>query len=71
MQKQNPQQAQMQGGTGKMMLYFFPLFSVYICATSNSAFAIYWLVSNLFTMGLTFIQNAYYKNKEKNAPIVR
>ena len=34
--------------TNKIMKYFFPLFTLYICATSNAAFALYWVTSNVY-----------------------
>ncbi|HHU63467.1 MAG TPA: YidC/Oxa1 family membrane protein insertase [Clostridiales bacterium] len=37
-------------GQPKIMNYFFPLFSVYICATYNAAFALYWVASNLIQL---------------------
>ena len=68
-QPQNPQMA----GTNKFMLYFFPIFSVYICATSNAAFALYWIISNLYMMALNLILNSYFKKKEAagEKPVVR
>ena len=48
-----------QNGTGAFMKWFFPLFSIYICATSNSAFSLYWVVANLASMLQTFIFNRY------------
>ena len=55
------------------MLYFFPIFSVYICATSNAAFALYWIISNLYMMALNLILNSYFKKKEAagEKPVVR
>lgn len=32
------------------MKWFFPLFSVWICASSNSAFSIYWMMSNVIAI---------------------
>ncbi len=37
-------------GQPKIMNYFFPLFSIYICATYNAAFALYWVASNLIQL---------------------
>lgn len=36
--------------SGKMMKYFLPLFSVFICVTSSAAFALYWTVSNIISV---------------------
>ena len=60
---QNPQMAQQ----GKMMLYFFPLFSVYICATANTAFALYWLFANLYALAQLLVMNYIYKMRDKKA----
>ncbi len=60
---QNPQMAQQQGGS--FMLWFFPIFSVYICATSNAAFAIYWLFANIYAVAQTFVLNMIYKKRDE------
>ena len=52
-----------QQSMNKMMMYFFPLFSVYICCTSNAAFALYWIVGNLFAMAVQLIYNGIQKKK--------
>lgn len=52
-----------------MMLYFFPVFSAYICCTANAIFSIYWVMSNIYSIALTFILNAYYKNKDKKKDV--
>lgn len=54
---------------GKFMLYFFPLFSVYICCTSNAAFSLYWVFSNLYTFAVNIINDLIY-NKKHKAPQV-
>ena len=61
---QNPQTAQ-QGG--KIMLWFFPIFSIYICATSNAAFAIYWLFANIYALAQTLVINLIYKKQDEKA----
>lgn len=60
--------AQGQAGMGNFMKYFFPLFSVYITLTSNAAFALYWVVSNLIATAMSYFINLYYDNKDKAAP---
>ena len=54
---QNPQPApaanangQQQPSTGSFMKWFFPIFSLWICASSNAAFALYWVITNLFSL---------------------
>lgn len=59
-----PQQQQM-----KFMLYFFPIFSIWICATSTTAFAVYWLASNVYAIGQQLIIN-YITNKKNKTPLV-
>lgn len=65
--KHQPQQPET-AGMNKMMLYFFPIFSVYICCTSNAAFSIYWVVSNIYSMAVQIITTAYYNKKEGPLP---
>ena len=54
----------------KFMLWFFPLFSIYICATSNTAFAVYWLASNVYAIGQQLIIN-YLTSKKNKTPLVQ
>lgn len=61
-QKSSPAMAEQQGGA--MMLWFMPIFSVYICWISNAAFALYWVVSNLYALGQMFIVNKVLDNKQ-------
>lgn len=56
---------QQQGGTGNFMKWFFPLFSMYICATYNAAFSLYWVAANLASMAQTFLFNKYFDAKDK------
>jgi YidC/Oxa1 family membrane protein insertase len=58
---QNPQMA----GQGNFMLWFFPLFSVYICATANAAFSIYWLFANIYVLAQTLVLNLIYKKRDE------
>lgn len=55
---------------GKFMLWFFPIFSIYICATSNSAFALYWIVSSLYAFTQMRIIDMIRKRKENKAVVV-
>jgi len=58
-------QTEQQQAQGKMMQYFFPLFSLWICATSTSAFALYWVASNVIEILQTFVLNVYFNRLEK------
>jgi len=62
---QNPQAAQQQGGA--FMLWFFPIFTIWICSTSNAAFSIYWLFANIYALAQTFVLNLIYKKKDEKA----
>lgn len=59
---QTPQAA---GGQNKLMLWFFPLFSIYICATTTTAFAVYWLFANVYALIQMLIVNWVYKRRDE------
>ena len=66
----NQQQPAAQGsgaGTGKFMQWFFPIFSMVICLSYSSAFALYWVAGNLVSMGQTYAINKILDKKEKEA----
>ena len=54
-------------GTGKFMQWFFPIFSLIICFSYSSAFALYWVAGNLVSMGQTMIINKVLDKKEQAA----
>ena len=71
---QNPQSTpaanangQQQPNSGAFMKWFFPLFSLWICASSNAAFALYWVVTNLFSLVSNQLINWKLNKDEKNA----
>jgi len=61
--KQNPSMQQQ----AKMMLYIFPLFSVYICVTASAAFSVYWLAANIYALGQVLVLNYIYKKHDQHA----
>ena len=70
----NPQPApaanadgQQQPNTGAFMKWFFPLFSLWICASSNAAFALYWVITNIFSLVTNQVINWKLDRDEKNA----
>jgi YidC/Oxa1 family membrane protein insertase len=66
----NQQQPAAQGsgaGTGKFMQWFFPIFSMVICLSYSSAFALYWVAGNLVSSVQTLLINKILDNKEKTA----
>jgi YidC/Oxa1 family membrane protein insertase len=54
-----------QAGTGQIMKVFFPLFSLWICATSNSAFSLYWLTANVIQIVQQVALNWYFDKQDK------
>lgn len=60
---QTPQGA----GQGKLMLWFFPIFSLVICASSNAAFSVYWVSANVYALGQTLVLNYIYKKRDQKA----
>jgi len=71
-EQKNPQPApaangQQQPNSGAFMKWFFPLFSLWICASSNAAFALYWVVTNLFSLVSNQLINIKLDADEKKA----
>ena len=56
--------------TGKMMTWFFPIFSLVICFGYSSAFALYWVMGNIVMMVQTMIINRILDEREKKAQAV-
>jgi len=48
-----------------VMKWFFPIFSVFICATSNAAFSIYWMAANVIQIVQQLAVNAYFDHLDK------
>lgn len=59
MQKGQPQNPQT-GGANKMMMWLFPIMSVWFCITYNAAFAIYWTVSSVCMIITNVVLNKKY-----------
>ena len=53
--------------TNKMMKYFFPLFSLFICFSYNAGFALYWVASNLIAGVQGYALNKYFDAQEKKS----
>lgn len=64
--RSQPSTAQTQS-TNQMMTWFFPLFSVFICATSNAAFSIYWVAINIIQIVQQHLMNIYFDRKDAAA----
>ncbi len=70
MQKLTMAQTQMdptQAGSQKMMIYMMLFMSLYFCATYNSAFAIYWVVANIYAIAETICFNRYFKAQDNKS----
>lgn len=69
--------AQQQGASGDaqqtnamnsgFMKWFFPIFSLYICAGYNAAFAVYWAAANIIAIVQQIVLNLYFDHKDKLA----
>ena len=52
-----------------IMKWFFPIFSVYICATSNAAFSIYWMAANVIAIVQQLALNAWFNRQDEKAEL--
>ncbi len=71
-EQKNPQPApaangQQQPNTGAFMKWFFPLFSLWICASSTASFALYWVTTNLIGLATNLLINWDLDRREKLA----
>ena len=55
--------------TGKMMTWFFPIFSLFICFSYSAAFALYWVMGNIVSIGQTLLINKILDSREKNGQV--
>ena len=46
------------------MKWFFPIFSIWICSTSNSAFSIYWMAANVIAIVQNAAMNWYFDRED-------
>jgi len=70
MQKMTMQNTQMdpnQAGTSKTMLYMMTFMSLYFCAIYNSAFALYWVISNLYAIVENIGFTKYFEIQDRKA----
>ncbi len=52
-----------------VMKWFFPIFSVWICATSNAAFSIYWMAANVIQIVQQLAVNWYFERQDAKAAV--
>ena len=55
--------------TSKMMNWFFPLFSLFICFNYSSAFALYWVMGNVVMIVQTLVINKLLDAKENKTAL--
>lgn len=62
-QQQGAQTSQ-QNSTNAMMKWMFPIMSIFFCATSNAAFAIYWVAINIIQIVQQLALNWWFKRQD-------
>lgn len=60
-------EANPQMGSQKVMLYLMTFMSLYFCAIYNSAFALYWVVSNVYALVESIAFDRYFKSQNRKA----
>ena len=60
-----------QNQTSKMMMYMWPIFSLWICASSTAAFALYWTAANLIQIVQTWAVNLYFARKDNQDTTIK
>lgn len=56
-----------QAGSSKTMLYMMTFMSLYFCAIYNSAFALYWVISNIYALVEHIAFDKYFKAQDRKA----
>ena len=56
-----------QAGSQKTMLYVMTFMSLYFCAIYNSAFALYWVISNVYALVEHIAFDRYFKAQDRKA----
>ena len=67
MTMQNTQMAPNQAGSQKTMLYVMTFMSLYFCAIYNSAFALYWVISNVYALAENVAFTKYFESQDRKA----
>lgn len=63
----NTQMDPSQESSQKMMIYVMTFMSLYFCASSNSAFALYWVVSNIYAIIEQIGFTKYFEQQDRKA----
>lgn len=64
---QNTQMDPSQAGTQKTMIWVMLFMSLYFCASYNSAFALYWVVSNIYAIIEQIAFTKYFEMQDRKA----
>ncbi|HIU15449.1 MAG TPA: YidC/Oxa1 family membrane protein insertase [Candidatus Ventricola intestinavium] len=64
---QNAQLPESQAGSQKMMIYVMTFMSLYFCASYNSAFALYWVISNVYAIIEQIGFNKYFELQDRKS----
>lgn len=56
-----------QAGSQKMMIYVMSFMSIYFCASYNSAFALYWVISNVYAIVEQIGFTKYFEQQDRKA----
>ncbi len=56
-----------QPNTGAFMKWFFPIFSVWICATSTASFSLYWVTTNVISILQQFGLKYFFEWQDKRS----
>ena len=56
-----------QAGSQKMMIWVMTFMSIYFCAIYNSAFALYWVVSNIYAIVEQVAFNKYFEQQDRKS----
>ena len=67
MTMKNTQMDPNQAGTSKTMLYMMTFMSLYFCEIYNSAFALYWVISNLYAIVENIGFTKYFEAQDRKA----
>ena len=64
---QNTQMDPSQAGSQKTMLYVMTFMTLYFCAIYNSAFALYWVISNIYAIVENVAFSKYFESQDRKA----
>lgn len=57
--------------TNKMMMWIMPIMSLFFCATSSAAFAVYWVMSNVIAGAQQVVFSKYFDWQDRKAAVAQ